>query len=82
MTEIPAHIIETVWVTDAELIRRSGVPEKIMRRNIQKLDENPLSGFPQKIELWGDRRHWPSVLKYWERQIERKMTSSPMRRAS
>lgn len=22
---------ETIWVTDAELIRRSGVPEKIMR---------------------------------------------------
>ncbi len=82
VTETPAFIVETVWVTDAELIRRSGVPEKIMRRVIQRLDENPLSGFPQKVEMWGDRRHWPSVLDYWKKQLEPKMTASPMRRVS
>lgn len=57
---------QTVWVTDAELIRRSGVPEKIMRQRLRALDANPLSGFPKKDPLWGGRRHWPSVQKYWE----------------
>jgi hypothetical protein len=49
---------DTIWVTDAELIRRSGVPEKIMRQRIRALDANPLSGFPRKDQLWGGRRHW------------------------
>ncbi len=82
MTEIAAHVIETVWVSDAELIRRSGVPEKVMRANLRALDGNPRSGFPRKEKLWGDRRHWPSVLDYWKRQAEPKMTVSPMRRVS
>ncbi len=56
---------DTIWVTDAELIRRSGVPEKTMRQNLRALDANPLSGFPKKDPLWGGRRHWPSVEKYW-----------------
>ncbi len=77
-----ATIADTIWVTDAELIRRSGVPEKIMRANLRALDGNPRSGFPRKEKLWGDRRHWPSVLDYWKRQFEPKMTVSPMRRVS
>ncbi len=82
MTDTPATIIDTIWVTDAELIRRSGVPEKIMRANLRALDANPRSGFPKKEKLWGDRRHWPSVQDYWKRQAEPKMTVSPMRRVS
>jgi hypothetical protein len=77
-----ATIADTIWVTDAELIRRSGVPEKIMRANLRALDGNPQSGFPKKDKLWGDRRHWPSVLDYWKRQAEPKMTVPPMRRVS
>ena len=61
--------IETIWVTDAELIRRSGVPEKIMRQTIRGLDADPIrSGFPQKQKLFGDRRHWPSVKSYFEKR--------------
>lgn len=82
MTEVPAHIIETVWVTDAELVRRSGVPEKVMRANLRALDANPMSGFPRKDKLWGDKRHWPSVLDYWKKQAERKMATPSMRRVS
>lgn len=82
MTDTPANIIETIWVTDAELIRRSGVPEKIMRQNLRGLDNNPASGFPKKDKLWGDRRHWPSVQEYWKRQVERKMAAPNIRRAS
>ncbi len=82
MTDIPAHVIETVWVTDAELIRRSGVPEKIMRKNLEAFDETPAMGFPPKDKFWGDRRHWPSVLEFWKRQTERKIGATPLRRAS
>lgn len=55
------------WVTDAELIRRSGVPEKIMRENIRMLDRDPRSGFPRKNKLFGDRRYWPAVVAYFDR---------------
>lgn len=74
--------VETEWVTDAELIRRSGVPEKVMRQNLKAYDANKLTGFPPKDRLWGNRRHWPSVKDFWKRQQERKMAASPNRRAS
>lgn len=54
----------TLYVTDAELIRRIGVPEKIARNAIRDLDRNRASGFPQKQALWGNRRYWPAV-KAW-----------------
>ena len=58
---------QTLWVTDAELIRRMGVPEKIMRRALRSLDENRrTTGFPAKQKLFGDRRYWPAVLAYFE----------------
>lgn len=66
---------ETLWVTDAELIRRSGVPEKVARATLRAMDKNPLSGFPKKNKLWGDRRFWPDVVEYW-----RKMPTSQERR--
>ena len=69
----------TVWVTDAELIRRSGVPEKVMRQNLRALDDNPRSGFPKKDRAWGGRRHWPSVLRYWEQRAERASDSQQKR---
>jgi hypothetical protein len=57
----------TLFVTDAEMIRRIGVPEKIARAAINALDENPYSGFPQKSEVWGNRRYWPAV-EIWFQQ--------------
>lgn len=57
-----------LWVTDAELIRRSGVPEKIARQAIEMLDKNPVSGFPKKDPLWGNRRFWPAVEMYWAKR--------------
>ncbi len=80
--DLPTVIADTIWVKDSELIRRSGVPEKMMRRILRALDANPTSGFPRKDKFWGDRRHWPSVLDYWKRQAERKMTAYPVRRVS
>lgn len=67
MSEPADHIEATLWVTDAELIRRSGVPEKIARDALRALDANPRSNFPKKSALWGGRRYWPAVKAYWER---------------
>ncbi len=58
---------DTLYVTDAELIRRMGVPEKIAREALRALDANPRSGFPAKLELWGKRRYWPAVKAYLDR---------------
>lgn len=56
-----------LWVTDAELIRRMGVQEKIARETLRLLDAKP-SGFPKKQKLWGDRRYWPAVKAYFDKQ--------------
>ena len=57
---------QTLFVTDAELIRRIGVPEKIAREALRALDldAGKRSGFPQKNKLWGNRRYWPAV-EHW-----------------
>jgi hypothetical protein len=64
----PSDPHATLYVTDAELIRRMGVPEKIARRVIRDLDaKHHTTGFPQKQELWGDRRYWPAVKSWLDR---------------
>lgn len=55
-----------LWVTDSELIRLLGAPEKLARRMLQELDSKP-SGFPKKSKQWGDRRYMPAVMAYFER---------------
>jgi hypothetical protein len=57
---------ETLWVTDAELIRRMGVPRDRAREVLRMLDSKP-SGFPKKEKLWGDRRYWPGVKAYFDK---------------
>ena len=64
-TPEPQERRSTSWVTDAELIRRSAVPEKIMREALHMFDADPKSGFPRKQKLYGDRRYWPAVELYW-----------------
>lgn len=58
----------TLWVTDAELIRRLGVPEKIARQTLRECDRHPSTGFPRKDPIWGNRRYWPAVKAYFERR--------------
>jgi hypothetical protein len=70
---------ETLYVTDAELIRRMGVPEKIARAALHALDRNKGSGFPQKKKLWGDRRYWPAVKAYLDRTNGLRMDVSTKR---
>jgi hypothetical protein len=71
----------TLYVTDAELIRRLGVPEKVARRVIRELDAKArLTGFPQKQKLWGDRRYWPAVKAYLDRTSGLNMDLSEQRK--
>jgi predicted DNA-binding transcriptional regulator AlpA len=53
----------TLFVTDAELIQRLGVPEQLGLTLLQDFDAKHPT-FPKKLELWGDRRYWPAV-KAW-----------------
>jgi hypothetical protein len=64
---------ETLWVTDAELIRRAGIPEKIARQAITMLDSDRASGFPKKQALFGNRRYWPAVKDYFAKTQEIKV---------
>ena len=70
---------DKLYVTDAELIRRLGVPEKIARDALHALDANRTSGFPQKQKLWGDRRYWPAVQAYLDRTNGLTIAASPTR---
>ncbi|MBP1092975.1 winged helix-turn-helix domain-containing protein [Bradyrhizobium diazoefficiens] len=55
-----------LWVSDAEMIRRLGVPEKIARAALRMLERDSKSGFPRKQKLWGDRRYWPAIVAYFD----------------
>ena len=56
----------TLFVTDAELIRRLGVPEKTARAAIRELERQ--RGFPRRNSLMGNRRYWPAVVAYFHKQ--------------
>lgn len=68
MTEPRERDTDSLWVTDAEMIRRLGVPEKIARERIRFLDVGASrNGFPQKNTFWGNRRYWPAVKAYFDK---------------
>ncbi len=56
---------DKLYVTDAELIRRMGVPEKIGRAMLQDLAKK--SGFPRKQAYASGRRYWPAVKEYFDK---------------
>ena len=58
---------ETLWITDAELIRRIGVPEKIARSRLLFFDSKPQYQFPRKSKMWGNRRYWPAVKAFFDK---------------
>lgn len=67
-TETTERETAGLWVTDAELVRRLGVPEKKAREAI-RMAETKMTGaypFPRKQKLWGDRRYWPAVKAYFD----------------
>lgn len=70
---------DKLYVTDAELIRRLGVPEKLGRAVLHSLDRTRGLGFPPKQKLWGDRRYWPAVKAFLDRTGGLTMDVSPKR---
>lgn len=50
-----------LFVTDAELIRRAGLPERVARKMLKDMDADPSKGFPPKQQELGNRRYWPAV---------------------
>lgn len=60
---------DRLWISDADLIRWLGIPEKKARRYLRLLDENNgrKSGFPQKNEFWDNMRYVPAVKEYLDR---------------
>lgn len=57
---------DKLWITDAELVRWMGVPEKEAYETIRALDDKP-SGFPRKQKLYGNRRYKPAIKAYFDR---------------
>ena len=55
---------DKLFLTDAELIRRLGVPEKVLRPILATLEDK--HGFPKKQALFGGRRYWPAVVGYFD----------------
>lgn len=58
---------EKLYLTDAELIRRIGVPDKVFRSILPELEAK--YGFPRGNKLFGGLRYWPAVkafLDKWE----------------
>lgn len=57
---------DKLYLTDAELIRRLGVPEKTFRPLLPALESK--HGFPRKDPFFGGRRFWPAVQKWLEKR--------------
>lgn len=71
---------DKLFLTDAELIRRLGVPEETGRAALNMLDRERRAGFPQKQRLWGNRRYWPAVKAFLDRTGGLTMDASPQRK--
>lgn len=75
--------ISDYWVQDSEIMQRLRLPEKVVRAALHVVDKEPLKyGFPPKEKLWGDRRYWPAVEKWFEREYALKMDAIRYKRAS
>lgn len=78
----PETAYDPLYMTDAEIIRRMGVPEKKARQLIRYFDDNPKFLFPMKDKLFGDRRYWPAVRAFLDRRNRLNMDASPKQRGS
>lgn len=69
---------DKLYLTDAELIRRLGVPEKILRPMLPTLETS--FAFPQKQPLFGGRRYWPAVKAWLDKHNGLMVDAPPTRR--
>lgn len=60
---------DKLYLSDAELIRRLGVPEKVLRPILPELENK--YRFPKKQALFGGRRYWPAVKDWLDRPTGR-----------
>lgn len=67
-----------LWVTDAEIIRRWGVSEKVGYAAIHRLENTGL-GFPEKQKVFGKKRFWPAVRAFLEWRYGFKLNVSSTR---
>lgn len=56
---------DKLYLTDAELIRRIGVPDKTMRSMLPGLEKH--YNFPKKSPIFKGRRYWPAVKTWLDR---------------
>lgn len=71
---------EKLYLTDAELIRRMGLPEKRGRQVILAFEADPRSGFPKKDKFFGGRRYWPAVKAFLDNRHRVNVAASPEKR--
>ncbi len=57
---------DKLYLLDAELIRRLGVPPKSFRAILPALESK--HGFPRKDPFFGGRRFWPAVQRWLEKR--------------
>lgn len=73
----PETQTDPLYINDAELIRRMGIPEKKARHLLRYFDNNPKLLFPQKDKLFDDRRYWPAVRAFLDKRNRLNMDASP-----
>ena len=78
----PETQTDPLYINDAELIRRMGVPEKKARHLLRYFDNNPKLLFPQKDKLFDDRRYWPAVKAFLDKRNRLTMDASPNKRGT
>lgn len=71
---------DKLYLSDAELIRRLGVPPKVMRPMLPGLETK--FGFPKPQPLFGGRRYWPAVKAWLDKHNGIMMDPSLTRRDS
>lgn len=64
-TEDKPKRADTLYVTDAELIRRSGLPRDRLYKLLPELEKK--YGFPKKSPLFCGRRYWPAVKTWFDK---------------
>lgn len=71
---------DKLYVTDAELFRRLGVPAQTARMTILHLEAK--AGFPRKQQLFANRRYWPAVEAWLDKHNGLTVAAPQNRRAA
>lgn len=71
---------DKLYLCDAELIRRLGVPAKVLRPILPGLETK--FGFPRKQPLFGGRRYWPAVKAWLDRHNGLMVDTPPTQKES